>query len=199
MKKVKNLFLSGLAASVPIAITYYILKTIFLFIDSFSKKIIIFVFGKYYIGLGFLLTIGIILLIGFVTSNVIGKKIFDYFERAINKLPIVNSIYASIKELSKTFSSSSNNRFSKVVMVDFPKDGIKSMGFITNDNIAINDEKKVAVFIPTTPNPTNGFLVFVDIDSVEKVDITVDEAIKTIISMSTLAPEEFTSKENKIK
>jgi uncharacterized membrane protein len=199
MKKVKNLFLSGLAASVPIAITYYIFKTIFLFIDSFSKRIIVFAFGKYYIGLGFILTLGIILLIGFVTSNVIGKEIFEYFERAINKLPVVNSIYASIKELSKSFSSSSNNRFSKVVMVDFPKEGVKSMGFITNENIVINNERKISVFIPTTPNPTNGFLVFVDVDSVEKIDISVDEAIKIIISMSILVPEKFSVNKNNIK
>lgn len=191
MKNIKNLFLSGLAATVPLAITYYIIKTIFVFVDSFSKKIIIAMFGKSFPGLGFLLTIGIIMFIGFITSNVIGKRVFDYMEGGINKVPIINSIYASIKELSKAFSSSSNNKFSNVVMVDFPDKGIKSIGFVTNKKLLINNEEKISVFIPTTPNPTNGFLIFVDREFVEVIDITVDEAIKMVISMSTLVPKSF--------
>lgn len=189
MKHIKNLFITGLATTLPLAITYYIIKTIFLFIDSFLKKIIVSIAGQYFPGVGFLLTIGIILLIGFIANNVIGEKIFEYMEEMINRVPIINSIYASIKELSKTFSSSSENKFSKVVSVEFPNKGIRSIGFITNENLLLNDHQKISVFIPTTPNPTNGFLIYVDRELVETLDISVDEAIKMVISMSTLLPE----------
>ncbi|GAA0177363.1 DUF502 domain-containing protein [Clostridium sediminicola] len=194
MKQIKNLFITGLATTLPLAVTYYIIKTIFLFIDSFLKKIIVSVVGDYFPGVGFLLTIGIILLIGFIANNVIGKKTFDYVEEMINKVPIINSVYASIKELSKTFSSSSQNKFSNVVSVEFPNKGIQSIGFITNENLVLNNHEKISVFIPTTPNPTNGFLIYVDRESVKKLDITVDEAIKMVISMSTLLPKDCNSK-----
>jgi uncharacterized membrane protein len=108
-----------------------------------------------------------------------------FAERAIGKIPLIKIIFNPIREIVSNLSSNKSGSFQKVVMVDFPMKGVKSIGFITSHDFAINNEDKLCVFIPTTPNPTNGFLVIVEKPAVEVLDITVEEGLKMIISMGS--------------
>ncbi|MCY6483419.1 DUF502 domain-containing protein [Clostridium aestuarii] len=191
MKRLLNLFLAGITAILPIGITIFILYKLFMIVDSFSAGFINKIVGERIVGIGFLTTIGFIILVGFITKYYLGEKLIEIIEKAISKIPIAQSIYSSVKEVSKMIPNLgvNNKKFNKVVIIDFPNKDIKSIGFITNDNIQISNSDRVAVFVPTTPNPTNGFLIYVDKDSVEVLDITIDEAIKSIISMGAITPD----------
>lgn len=191
MKKFINTFLTGVATILPLSLTMYILYKIFLFIDGITADIYREVFGIEIIGLGFFTTIAIILFVGFVTRNVIGQKLLELIDKLVAKIPVVQNIYNTIKEISKTFFNKDKTSFKQPVKIDFPTEGIESIGFITNKNVRSENKNKIAVFIPTTPNPTNGFLVFVDKEKVKPLDISIDEAIKIIISMGTIIPDKL--------
>lgn len=189
MKKLLSLFLAGITAILPLGLTVFILYKLFMIVDSLSAGIIEYFYGKRIIGLGFLTTIVIVILIGFIARNYLGQKIIGLIEKTFSKIPIVQSIYSAIKEVSKMFSSEGNKAFSQVVSVDFPYKGIKSIGFITNDEVNMSNKEKVAVFIPTTPNPTNGFLIYVSRDSIEYLDMSIDEAIRAVVSLGAISPK----------
>ncbi|MCY6354640.1 DUF502 domain-containing protein [Clostridium sp. ZS2-4] len=191
MKRLLNLFLAGVTAILPIGLTIFILYYVFMIVDSFSAGIVELFYGKTIVGVGFLTTIIFIFAVGFITKHYLGQKLLELIEKTISKIPVAQSIYSAIKEVSKMISSNDGKKFSKVVYIDFPSKGMKSIGFVTNNELKISNKEKIAVFIPTTPNPTNGFLVYVSRESVEFLDITVDEAIKAIVSMGTIAPDSF--------
>ncbi|MCY6371443.1 DUF502 domain-containing protein [Clostridium ganghwense] len=191
MKKILNVFLAGITAILPIGLTIFILYQLFMIIDSFSAGIVEFFYGKRVVGVGFLTTVVFILLVGFITKYYLGQKLFSFIEKTVSRIPVAQSIYSAVKEVSKMFSSNDGQKFSKVVSIDFPSKGMKSIGFVTNNEIKMSDKEKIAVFIPTTPNPTNGFLIYVDTENVEFLDISVDEAIKAIVSMGAITPNSF--------
>ncbi len=112
----------------------------------------------------------------------------NWIDRIIMKIPIVQIIYSGVKDISDILSKKGKDKFTQVVSIRFPTDKTYSVGFITNEDIDIADEHQIAVFIPTTPNPTNGFLVFVDKSDVKYLNISIDKAIKMIVSMGAVAP-----------
>ncbi|HOO34044.1 MAG TPA: DUF502 domain-containing protein [Thermotogota bacterium] len=185
MKKLRTWFLSGISVILPIGLTVFVLVKLFNFVDGILQNYVAEAFGHVIPGLGLILVILIILLIGAFTSNFIGKKIVHHAEQAFGKIPLIKIIFNPIREIVRNLSSKSSGSFQKVVMVDFPMKGVKSIGFITSDKMALNNEKKLSVFIPTTPNPTNGFLVIVEVADVEVLDISVEEGLKMIISMGS--------------
>lgn len=186
MKKLQKIFLTGVFTLLPLVLTIYIIKLVFTFFDNMSRGIINNVLGFYIPGSGFFLTLILILGAGLFTSHVLGKKLFDFFGHLFSRIPFVNLIYKAIKDVSVTLSKKSTDGFSKVVLVEFPKVDTWSIGFITNDEIVIDEEGKVAVFIPTTPNPTNGFLILVDPDKVKESNLSIDEAVKVVMSMGSV-------------
>lgn len=194
MNRIKNLFLAGLFTLLPIIITIWIIKTVFIFFDNASRNIIANLLGFYIPGSGFLITIGIIFAVGLFTSNILGKKLVAFFDHLISRIPLINIIYKAVKDISKTLSKKSEEGFSKVVRVEFPKEGIYSVGFVTNNSVQSDQGKKIAVFIPTTPNPTNGFLVYMDEADVEELDIPVEEGVKMIMSMGSVGDNMYTKK-----
>lgn len=198
MNKIRNSFLTGIGALLPIGVTVYIVSKLFTTIDDFLQGWIEKVFGFRLIGLGFVVVVITIVLIGAFTNTFLAKKISKVINSIFNKIPIVKSIYAPLKEVV-SLSNPSETNFKKVVLVEFPNKGIQSIGFITNQELKINNEKKVSVFIPTTPNPTNGFLIYVNIEAIEILDMTIEEGIKTVISIGSLTPKNMSFKdENKL-
>lgn len=194
MNRIKNLFLAGLFTLLPIIITIWIIKTVFIFFDNASRNIIANLLGFYIPGSGFLITIGIIFAVGLFTSNILGKKLVAFFDHLISRIPLINIIYKAVKDISKTLSKKSEEGFSKVVRIEFPRSGIYSVGFVTNNAVQSDQGNKVAVFIPTTPNPTNGFLVYMDEADVEELDIPVEEGVKMIMSMGSVGDNMYTKK-----
>lgn len=188
LKKILHYFVAGLSALFPITLTLYVLYRIFLFIDSISSWAIVKIFGKNIVGLGFLLTMSAILLFGFLTKNYLIVKILELFEKIALRIPLVQVLYSGLKELAGLFSSADRKKYTQVVSLKFPNSEVDSIGFLTKDEIYFDGIKKVAVFIPTTPNPGNGFLIYTEPKNVVPLEIGIEEAIKCVVSMGTISP-----------
>ncbi len=191
IKKYINYFLTGLSAIFPISVTIFVLYKIFIFIDSISSWIVIKMFGRNVVGIGFILTLSIITLFGKLTKNYLIETIMHSLEKLAMKIPLVQALYSGLKELTTLFKKGGKRKFSQVVLIKFPNDKVDSIGFITKDTVNIDGNEKVAVFIPTTPNPGNGFLVYADAKDIELLDISIENAIKCIVSMGTISPDKI--------
>ena len=157
MKNIKKWFLSGIAVALPLGVTVFVLVWLFNLLDGILAEPVRWVLGKNIPGVGLGVIIVLIFVVGIFTSNLFGRKIFEWFHSIIEKIPIIKTVYKPVSKIAHSISSENSDSFQKVVLVDFPRKEMKSVGFITNHKISLNDEKKVFVFIPTTPNPTNGF------------------------------------------
>ena len=147
--------------------------------------------------LALVLAIILISSVGVLARYYIGKRIIEWLDVAMMNVPFLNKIYGAIKQLNDAFSGNKNS-FKTVVLVEFPREGMYSVGFLTSEQRAEvqqkTKEKVVAVFIPTTPNPTSGFLVLVPEDKVTKLDMSVADGIKYIVSLGSIAPENLPRK-----
>lgn len=199
----KRTFLAGILTALPIIITYFFLSFIlkrisgFLipYLDLLSEMLNVSLSEteKFVLSLTFLIII--IFLIGVFAKIYVGKKTIHLFEKILSKIPIIRSIYSAIRQIIDAFQMSSNNSFKKVVLIEYPKSGVYSLGFVTKDtsnylNTQIK-EKCSNVFIPTTPNPTSGFLLIVPNKDIIELDLTIEEGIKFVMSVGLLSPEKI--------
>jgi len=195
-------FLTGVLVVVPIGATVLILVWIFTSIDNILQPAIQLIAGRPVLGVGFGITIVLIYLIGVIASNVGGKRLISYGESLLAKVPIVRPIYTSIKQILESFSTPSKFGLMQAVLVEFPRKGIWTIGFITNESSTQSGETQLNIFIPTSPNPTSGFLQIAREDEVIRTDIPVDEALKMIISAGKVSPQgisEMLAGKNKAK
>jgi|LGOV01.1.fsa_nt_gb uncharacterized membrane protein len=186
MKNFRKWFLSGVATILPIGITALVLIWVFTLFDGVLEKPMIWILGRKIPGLGLLVFVALVITIGMLTSNLFGRKIAQWGESLLSKIPLINIIYNPIKDVVTTLSNNKSKSFQKVALVEFPSKGIKSIGFVTNSSFTIDGEEKLSVFIPTTPNPTNGFLVIMEKSDVTLLDIPIDEGIKMVVSMGSV-------------
>lgn len=198
MKNIRKLFFTGLFVLIPLIATVSIIIWFFLKIDLLFRKPIQAFTGESFVGLGIILTIGLVLLTGFLATNYFGKRIISKIEDTIHKIPIANVIYTSIKQLQDTvFYKKNTNTFKSVVLAEYPSKGIYTLGFVTGVAPALIEgvvgKKMTSIFIPTTPNPTSGMYVMIPESDYIKLDIPVDTAIKLIVSAGILSPD-FSSK-----
>ena len=146
------------------------------------------------------LAVALLTVIGVVTRHYIGKRIIGWLDTAMLNVPLFNKFYGAIKQVNDAFSGSKNS-FKTVVLVEFPREGMYSIGFITgeqHDEVQLKtNEKVVAVFIPTTPNPTSGFMVLVPEHKVTRLDMSVPDGVKYIVSLGTIPPETAASLKQK--
>ncbi len=187
-KQYVNTFLTGLSAILPISVTIFIFAEAFLFVDGILSAIIKALFGRRIIGLGFTIIILLVYGVGLLVKQYLGSTLLSKLEKVILKIPYAPLVYNSTREIINSVFKKEKIAFKQAVLVDFPKEGTKSIGFISNDDVNINGEQKIAVFVPTTPNPTSGFLVLVDREDVEYLDISVEDATKLVISLGVLSP-----------
>ena len=199
--KLQNLFIAGLLVLLPISITVFILTFIFQKLDNllspaFVKLLILlglpFREGQFIPGLGFVATTIIIIFTGLITKNILGRKLFSLGEIMVERIPVARSIYSGAKQIIDTVSKSQLDAFNKVVMVEYPRRGLFSLGFVTCEargEIQENTEANVVnVFIPTTPNPTSGLLIFVPKEDLIPLSMTVEEGIKLVVSGGIVTP-----------
>lgn len=195
----RHLFISGLFVILPLWLTIWVIAIIFRWISAFSMPILspilnIFTSDSAWILIltkiaSFFLTIIIICFIGYFTNKVLGRTIFKYFENIFIKLPFVGSIYLSLKKLFSFFSTKDKNmNFQKVVFIPFPNKDSYCAAFSTGEQI-IDGVKYITTFMPTTPNPTTGFLMLIKESDVIESNYTVEEAIQYIISAGIIKPE----------
>ena len=193
----KKYFITGLLIWVPLAITAWVLSLI---VRSMDQSLLLLpqaihpehLLGMYIPGLGALLTLLVVLLTGLVTTNIVGQKLVRFWEAVLARIPVVKSIYYSVKQVSDTLFSGSGVAFRKVLLVRYPHPEAWSVAFQTGhparDVADMLPEEHVGVFIPTTPSPVNGFFFFVRKKDVIELDMNVDEALKYIVSMGVVAP-----------
>ena len=180
-QSIKRRIFAGLLAIVPIAVTFWILKLLFTFFDGFAAPILKSI-GIEIPGLGIILTLVIVFLLGLLVTNVLGKTLFKWGERILAKLPIVNTIYKTIKQITSAFSGSTVKSFQQVIFMQYPRIGLWTMCFVTNESQNETGEEFYHVFVPTTPNPTSGVFIIVPKKDVVHPNISVEDGLKAIIS-----------------
>ena len=191
----KRYFITGLLIWIPFAITIWVLSLIVGTLDSILLWLPADFQPAYRIpGLGFVLCILVIFLTGVIAQNIIGQRVLDFGEYLLRKIPIVNSIYNSVKQVSDTLFSSSGQAFRKALLIQYPREGLWTIAFLTGkpggDVVNYLPGDYLSVYVPTTPNPTSGFFIMVPAQDVYELDMTVDEALKYIISMGVVAPKD---------
>ncbi|HID43416.1 MAG TPA: DUF502 domain-containing protein [Archaeoglobaceae archaeon] len=186
MTTVRNILLTGLLIFIPISATIFITYWTFTYIDNLIKPIVIKATGFYFPGLSWIFLIGIILILGVIGRFTIGNRVVNSIENLMKKVPVVRTIYTATKEASKAILVSETERIKGVVLVEYPRRGIYAIGFTTGAEIKEAGEKTgkktVNVFIPTSPNPTSGYVILVPEEDLIYLDLTVEEALKVIIS-----------------
>ncbi len=190
MNRLKRYFISGLIVFLPLALTVKLLVLTFATADGFLGKYIepyfSREFGFYFRGVSLLICIFLILLIGFLITNFLGKKIYPLFERFLLQLPFFKQVYPAFKEISLFLFSREHFNFRQVVLVEYPRKGLYSIGFLTNEvpkKISEKTSQELCyVFVPHTPSPLTGFLTLVPKNDLVYPNITVEEAIKIVVS-----------------
>ena len=197
-KNLQKYIITGLMSVIPITLTYWIMKNLFLFFSKPGKGIIGFLFKSQNLSLeyiiyleyflGFILTILFLYTLGLLISNVLGKKIYSFFENLLDRIPIVSNVYKSIKQITSTLSMPQSKAFQKVVLIQYPRKGLWTICMVTGETKS-KEGIFYNVFVPTTPNPTSGYLLFVKSSDTRPIDLTVEEGLKIIISGGMIGPE----------
>jgi uncharacterized membrane protein len=196
----RKYFVTGLLILVPLAITLWVLNLV---VSTMDKSLLLLpaawrpeaLFGFAIPGLGTILTLLIVFLVGLATRNFIGKKVVALWDALLRRIPVFNTIYSSVKQVSDTLFSSSGNAFRKALLVQYPRQGSWTIAFLTGvpggdvRNHLVGDY--VSVYVPTTPNPTSGFFLMVPRADAIELDMSVDEALKYIVSMGVVTPDNF--------
>ncbi|MBK8523902.1 MAG: DUF502 domain-containing protein [Betaproteobacteria bacterium] len=193
----RRYFVTGLLIWVPLAITAWVLSLIVGTMDQSLRLLPASIhprhlFGFDIPGVGAIVTLLAIFLTGVAAANFIGQRLVVWWERLLARIPVVNTIYHSVKQVSDTLFSSSGNAFRKALLVEYPRKGSWTIAFLTGqpggDVVNHLDGEYVSVYVPTTPNPTSGFFLMMPKADVVELDMSVDEALKYIISMGVVAP-----------
>jgi uncharacterized membrane protein len=202
----KNIF-TGLIVLIPLVLTLWVIYSLAHFLD----QVVLFLPYQYQPnqlvgfnipGVGVILTIVSIFLVGLIANNFFGKRFISLYEIILDKLPFVKSIYGGIKQVSDTLFSNNSNAFSKAVLIEFPDAKNYTFAFITGETderiSKILKGKYVNVYVPTTPNPTSGYTLMVPRNKIKEIDVSVDQALKYVISMGVVPPKSNT-RSNKAK
>ncbi len=187
-KKLGRQFGIGIITVMPIVATILILVWIFAAIDNILQPVIRSIWGHAVTGVGFGVAIVLIYLAGVIASNVVGKRLIRYSESALPWMPVVRQLYTGIKEILESFSASRGAGFMQVVLTEFPRKGMRVIGFVTNELRDESGKKLLTVFIPTSPNPTGGFLQIVGEDEIVQTDISIENALKMVVSAGRVSP-----------
>jgi len=194
---IKRYFITGLLIWVPLVITGWVLSLIISTLDQSLRLLPASVHPESLVGFsipgsGAVLTLGMIFLTGLLTANFIGQKLVGWSEKVLARIPVVNSVYNSVKQVSDTLFAPNGNAFRKALLVRYPHANSWTIAFMTGqpggDIVNHLDGEYVSVYVPTTPNPTSGFFLMMPAKDVIELDMTVDEALKYIISMGVVAP-----------
>lgn len=201
----KRYLITGLLVLVPLVITLWVLKFL---LELMDQSLLLLppglqseaLFGTYVPGLGAVLTLVIVLITGVIATNFFGRRIILFWESLLARVPVVKSIYYSVKQVSDTLFSGSDDAFRKVLLVRYPHPQAWSVAFQTGapakEVARLTDDELVSVFIPTAPSPVNGFFFFVPKRDTIELDMSVDDALKYIISMGVVVPSDPSSPAN---
>ena len=209
MARLRRYLLTGIVVTAPIAITIYLTYIFFSFIDKHVGKIIpeLWYQGPYGTttvpGLGVVIAVLFFITIGWLATNFLGKLIIGFYEYVLDRMPVIRTIYGATKQLFETIMASQSSAFREAVMLEYPRKGVWSIGFVTGRSEGevqeLTKEETINVFVPTTPNPTSGYLLFVPKKELKYLDMTVEEAVKLVVSAGIISPPTIEEKEELAK
>ena len=201
MKSIRKWLLAGLLVIVPVMVTVWVLDWI---VSSLDKTLQILpsdwqpdkLIGFHIPGFGVILAFAILLIVGAAASNFLGKKLVSWWDALLNRIPVVRSIYSSVKQVSDTLFSDGGNAFRTAVLVQWPRENVWTIAFITGTpagDVAVHlknggSDEYVSVYVPTTPNPTGGYFILLKKSECIELSMSVDEALKYIVSMGVVVP-----------
>jgi uncharacterized membrane protein len=197
MAALRKWLLSGLLVIVPVAITVWVLEW---FISTLDQTLLVLpgnwrpdkLIGFHIPGFGVLLALAVLLIVGAVASNFFGRKLVDWWNILLHRIPVVRSIYSGVKQVSDTLFSDSGNAFRKAVLIQWPREGMWTIAFVTGvpggDTANYLQGDYMTVYVPTTPNPTGGYFIMLRRSDCIELRMSVDEALKYIISMGVVVP-----------
>ena len=199
LQRLRNNFLTGLVVVLPIFMTAYIVWWFVGFVDDRVVPLIPRrydpenVFGRNIFGFGLVLFVTFTTIVGAFTKNLIGRQVLQFGETILGRTPIIRPIYNGLKQIAETLFSTTGNSFQQTCLVEFPRRGIWRIGFISNDTLGeipvrVGEPDMLSVFLPHTPNPTTGFLIFIPRADVTLLDISVEDAAKVVISGGLVSP-----------
>ena len=208
ISKLKTYLFTGILVTAPVLITFYMAYELFLWTDKWSRSLIPpQMAGEsllYYIpGIGVAMLVLALILIGMFTTGFIGKFFVRLGDFIVSKMPLISSIYSLLKQLFETVLSPKSQSFKEAVLIEYPRKGIWIIGFLAGQSSSElqqktpTDDKMLSIFVPTTPNPTSGFLVLVPKTEVIKLDMSVEDALKYVVSCGIVSPEEVKNKSKK--
>jgi uncharacterized membrane protein len=198
LKHLRTKIFAGILVILPLGITFFILKFVFnalhSTLDPLMPKVSVYLLKRDFSipGLGIIGFFVLLYLIGMIATNVLGRKLIHWTHKLFINIPVVKNIYSSSKQLTDAFSTTKKGSFRQAVFVEFPQEGNFVLGFITNELTDLEDEKKITVFIPTGFAPPAGHLLFLPKEKVLPSQMTVEEAIKTIMSVGIVTPPRLT-------
>jgi uncharacterized membrane protein len=204
-KHLRAKIFAGILVTLPLGITFLVLKFVFNALDSIldplMPKVSVYLFQRDISirGLGIISFFVLLYLIGVVTTNVLGRKLVSWADKLFINIPVVKNIYLSSKQLTDAFSTTKKGSFRQAVFVEFPQEGNFVLGFITNELTDLQNEKRITVFIPTGFAPPAGHLLFLPKEKVFPSQMTIEEAIKTIMSVGIVTPSHLTVSFNPAK
>lgn len=203
LRWLRTRFLTGLVVAAPIGITIWLIYTFVAFVDRVIKPLIPDRYNpESYLpfaipGMGLLIAILGLTLLGALTANIFGQTVLSLGERILNHVPLIRNIYSALKQIIETVFQSQQNAFQEVVLVEYPMDGSFAVAFVASEGKGVikdvvgKGDDVIGVFIPTTPNPTSGFLLFIPRSRAIALDLSVEEAAKLIISFGMVTPDKL--------
>ncbi len=202
LRWLRNSFLTGIVVATPVTVTLWLIYVFVTFVDSTIKPLIPARYNpETYLpfalpGMGLIIAVLALTLLGALAANIFGRSLLAIGERIVNTVPLIRNIYGALKQLVETVLAGQNNAFKEVVLVEFPTGGSYAVAFVASHGkgairqfVGKDKEEVIGVFVPTTPNPTSGFLIFVPRSRAMPLDITVEEAAKLIISFGLVTPD----------
>ncbi len=212
LSELKSTFINGLLVILPVGLTLYILWLVYRFILSIAGR------GSYlgglissllwrtldvrwFPGIGVILTIFFVFLVGLATRVYMGRKVYEFVDRVLEAAPLISKMYATVKQITNALLNRDMSSFRDVVMIEYPRKGIYSIGFVTNRNLGrleeVIGEDCVAVFIFTTPNPLSGMTLLVPSEDVTYLDLSIEEGLRLVLSMGIVMPRKLLTDEGK--
>jgi len=186
----KRITFAGLFAIVPLALTFYIIKIIIVFLDQLTAPIMARI-NLEIPGFGLILTLLIIFALGIFVTNVLGRRLFSWGERLISSIPLVKNIYNTLKQITNAFSGATQTEnYQRVIYIQYPRKELWTISFVTGESVDGSGKEYYHVFVPTTPNPTSGVFIIIPKKDAIEADLSVEEGLKAVISGGLLAPEQ---------
>ncbi len=192
--RIRRIFAAGLLVLVPVSFTFFLVYKLVQWTDDLLKLALALPLPRVVAlpGLGLIVLAALVFVVGLVTTNLAGRKVVEFGERVLERIPVISSIYSGVKTLVEAFTVPSSSAFRQVVLVEYPRKRMWVLGFVTKDvgqdESGVAGGNKLNIFIPTSPNPTSGMVVVVERDDAIYVDLSVKEAIEFIVSGGVLHP-----------